>query len=126
MHGVYYNIKILLHHKDLAIIRESENGYKNFPSIIKKIKEQYPDRQIFVSSPDFYYMHDASQLGYKAIFDYQNLSQRVLKVHEKSILILPIHTNELVIMKEYLDKKKPKSISANDGTFFYIEEINPE
>lgn len=126
MHGIYYNIKILLHQKDLANIREAENGYKNFPSIIKKIEEKYPDRQVFISSPDFYYMHDASQRGYKVIFDYQNLSQTVLRAPAQSILILPIHTNELIIMKDYLEKKKPKSISTSDGTFFYIEEINPE
>lgn len=126
VHGIYYNIKILSRHKDLAVIRESENVYKNFPSIIKGIKEQYPDRQVYISSPDFFYMHDASQLGYKVIFDYQNLSQAVLRVPEKSILILPVHTNELIIMKDYLEKKKPKSISTSDGTFFYIEEINPQ
>jgi hypothetical protein len=39
-HGIYYNIKILRHHKDLAAIRESENVYKRFPAIIKEIKEQ--------------------------------------------------------------------------------------
>ena len=126
MHGIYYNIKILRHHKDLSAIRESENVYKRFPAIIKEIKEQNPDREVFVSAPDLFYTHDASQLGYKAIFDYQNLSRTALTVTKKSILILPIHTNEVIIMKDYIETKKPKSILTIDGVFFYAEEINPE
>jgi len=125
-HGIYYNIKILRHHKDLTAIRESENVYKRFPAIIKEIKEQNPDREVFVTSPDLFYTHDASQLGYKAIFDYQNLSKTDLAVTKKSILILPIHTNEVIIMKDYIEKKKPKSVLTIEGVFFYAEEINPE
>ena len=29
-------------------------------------------------------------------------------------------------MKDYIEKKKPKSVLTIDGVFFYAEEINPE
>ena len=73
LHGIYYNIKIIRSHSDLAVVREADKGYRNFPAIMAEIKKQNPDRQLFVTSPDQYYLHAASQLGYKAIFDYENL-----------------------------------------------------
>lgn len=124
-HGIYYNAKIILQHKDLMVIKNSDIAYKQFPGIISQIKTQYPDRQILITSPDQFYLHAASQMEFKAIFDYQNLSKNDLIVNSKSILILPVHQNEVVIMKEYLDKKRPRSITTSDGTYFYIEELNP-
>lgn len=124
-HGIYYNVKIISNNKDLVAIKNSDLAYKEFPDIVSQIKNQYPDRQILISSPDQFYLHTASQLGFKAVFDYQNLSKKDLIVNSKSILILPVHMNEEVIMKEYLDKKKPRSIATNDGTYFYFEELNP-
>ena len=126
LHGIYYNSKIIGQHKDLAIIREADKGYRNFSAIIAKIKNQHPDRQLIVSSPDQYYLHAASQLGYKAVFDYENLWQAKLKVDSKSLLIVPVHTEEAAIMKAYIEKKRPQLFLTIAGTSFYTEEINPE
>jgi hypothetical protein len=126
LHGVYYNIKIISQHKDLAVIREADNGYRNFSAIIAKIKKENPGQQLLVSSPDQYYLHAASQLGYKAIFDYENLWQAELRVTSKSLLIMPVHTEEAAIMKTYIEKKKPRLLLTVAGTNFYIEEIVPQ
>jgi hypothetical protein len=126
LHGVYYNTKILLAHNDLSIIRDADNGYRNFPTILKELKKQNADREILVSSPDHFYLHAASQMGYKAIFDHQNLSRTDLRVNSKSILLMPVHEQEAIIMKEYIEKKKPKLLSIISGTYFYLEEINPQ
>lgn len=126
LHSVYYNIKIVLSHKDLAMIRDADKGYRNLPAIIAEIKKQNPDRQVLVSSPDQYYLHAASQMECKAIFDYENLWLTDLKVSSKSILLMPVHEQEAIIMKDYIEKKKPQLISTIAGTYFYTEEIDPK
>jgi hypothetical protein len=126
LHGIYYNLKIVLDHKDLAIIRDADKGYRKFSSIISEIKKQNPDRQVLVSSPDQYYLHAASLMECKAIFDYENLWRTDLKVPSKSILLMAVHEQEAIIMKDYIEKKKPQLISTISGTYFYSEEINPQ
>ena len=125
LHGIYYNIKIIRSHNDLRIIKDADQGYKNFSSVIDEIKLKYPGREILISSPDQYYLHGASQMGYKAIFDYKNLSQVDLKPPSKSILLIPVHQQETIIMNDYIEKKKPQLFFEIAGTYFYIEEINP-
>jgi hypothetical protein len=126
LHGIYYNIKIVINHKDLSIIKDADKGYKNLPAIVAEIKKQHPDRQVFISSPDQYYLHAASNVGCKAIFDYENLWRSNLRVPSKSILLMPVHEQEAVIMKDYIEKKKPQLLSTIAGTYFYIEEIDPQ
>ena len=125
LHGIYYNIKIIRSHRDLGIIKDADKGYKNFSSVIDDIKQQYPGREILISSPDQYYIHGASQMGYKAIFDYNNLAQVEMKPSSKSILLVPVHQQEAIIMNDYIEKKKPQLFLEIAGTYFYIEEINP-
>lgn len=126
LHGIYYNIKIVSGHKDLALIRDADKGYRNFSSIIGDIKKSNPGSEVLVSSPDQYYLHAASQMGYKAVFDYENLERTDLIVHTKSILLMPVHQQEVVIMKNYIEKKKPILFKEIAGTNFYIKEINPK
>ncbi|HET6767915.1 MAG TPA: hypothetical protein VFH08_10970 [Chitinophagaceae bacterium] len=126
LHGIYYNSKIIRSHQDLAIIRDADQGYRNFPAVIAAIKKRNPDGQVLVSSPDQYYLHAASQMGYKAIFDYENLWRTDLKVSSEAILLIPVHQQEAIIMKDYIDKKRPQLISTIAGTYFYIEVINPK
>lgn len=126
LHGVYYNTKIISKHKDLSIIRQADKGYRDFSAIIAKIKQENPDQQLIVCSPDQYYLHAASQMGCKAIFDYENLWRAELKVTSKSLLIIPVHTEEAAIMKAYIEKKKPQLFLTVAGTNFYTEEINPQ
>jgi len=125
IHGVYYNIKILRSHKDLAYIREADRGFKNFPAIITEIKRQNPDRELLVCSPDQFYLHTAAQMGYKAIFDYTNFLQTDLKVSSKSLLIMPIQSRDVIIINEYIERKKPQLAFTVAGTSFYTLEINP-
>jgi hypothetical protein len=125
-HGIYYNVKIVVNHTDLAIIRDADKGYRNFPAIVAQIKKQHPDRQIYISSPDQYYLHAASKVGCKAIFDYENLVRPDIEVSSKSILLMPVHEQEAVIMKDYIEKKKPQLLSTIAGTYFYTEEIDPK
>ncbi|HET9745992.1 MAG TPA: hypothetical protein VFP97_09775 [Chitinophagaceae bacterium] len=125
LHGVYYNIKIIGSHKDLRTIKDADQGYKKFSSVIAEIKQKYPGSELLISSPDQYYLHAASQMGYKAIFDYENISQAGLKPSSKSILLVAVHQQEAIIMKDYIEKKKPKLFAEIAGTYFYTEEINP-
>jgi len=125
IHGIYYNAKILVSHKDLAYIRDSDNGIKRFPDIITEIKKQYPDREILVCSKDQLYLHTASEMGYKAIFDYNNFLNNDLKVTSKSILIMPVNTTDVVIVNEFIEKKKLRLVDAIAGISFYTQEIDP-
>lgn len=126
MHGIYYNIKIIRFHKDLAVIRDADRGYRNFPAVIGEIEKQNPGRQVLVSSPDQYYLHAASQMGYKALFDYENLWRTDIKVSSETILLMPVHQQEAMIMKDYIETKRPQLVSTIAGTYFYIEPINPQ
>ena len=125
LHGIYYNSKILVSHEDLAYIRDSDNGIKRFPAIITEIKKQYPDREVLVCSKDQLYLHTASEMGYKAIFDYNNFLKSNLKVSSKSILIMPINTTDVVIVNEFIEKKNLQLVNTISGISFYTQEIDP-
>ena len=125
IHGIYYNAKILAFHKDLAYIRDSDDGIKRFPAIITEIKKQYPGRDVLVCSKDQLYLHTASEIGCKAIFDYDNFLQSDLKVSSKSILVMPINTTDVPIVNEFIEKKKLRLVGIIAGTSFYIQEIDP-
>lgn len=125
IHGIYYNGKILVSHKDLAYIRDSDNGIRQFPAFIAEIKKQHPDREVLVSSKDQLYLHTASEMGYKAIFDYNNFLKTDLKVSSKSILIMPINTADVVIVNEFIEKKKLQLVKTISGISFYTQEIDP-
>jgi len=123
LHGVYYNAKILMNHNSLSVIRDRDKDYRSFPLVVRDIKNKYPDREILVCAPDQFYLHTASQMGYKAIFDYKNLNQTELVPGVKSILLVPVHQQDAWIMKEYIEKKKPTIIATIAGTNFYMEEL---
>jgi hypothetical protein len=125
IHGIYYNTKIISSHKDLAYIREADDGFRNFPLIIAEIKKQAPGREIIVCSPDQFYLHTAAQLGYKAIFDYENFLQATPRVSSKTLLIMPIQSRDVVIINNYIEKKMPRLFYTIAGTSFYIQEIDP-
>lgn len=125
VHGIYYNAKILVSHNDLAYIRDSDNGIKRFPAIITDIKKQYPDREVLVSSKDQLYLHTASEMGCKSIFDYDNFLRSDLKVSSKSILIMPINTTDVVIVQDFIKKKKLQLVYTISGISFYTQEIDP-
>lgn len=125
IHGVYYNIKILLVHKDLAYIREADKGFRSFPAIITELERQNPDREVLVCSPDQFYLHTASQMGYKAIFDYTNFLQTDLRVSSKSLVVMPIQSRDVVIINGYIEKKKPHLAFTIAGTSFYTQEVDP-
>ena len=125
VHGIYYNAKILVSHNDLAYIRDSDNGIKRFPAIITDIKKQYPDREVLVSSKDQLYLHTASEMGCKSIFDYDNFLRSDLKVSSKSILIMPINTTDVVIVQDFIEKKKLRLVYTISGISFYTQEIDP-
>jgi hypothetical protein len=126
LHGVYYNIKILINHKDVAYIRDADKGFRNFPSIISGIKSQYPDRDLLVCSPDQFYLHTASQMGFKAIFDYDNFLRTGLRVTSKSVLIMPIQSRDVMIINDFMEKEKPRLHSEIAGISFYIIELDPQ
>lgn len=125
LHGVYYNIKIVRSHSDLSEIRNADKGYRGFTAIINQIKKLNPGQDILVCSPDQYYTCAASLMGCKAIFDYENLWQADLKVFNKSILVMPVHSQEAIMMNKYIEMKKPHLYSIIEGTSFYVQEIDP-
>ena len=126
LHGVYYNSKILIHHDSLEAIRDRDKDYRTFPDILRDLKTKNPDKEVIVCAPDQFYLHTASVLGYKAIFDYVNLNKSVLKIPAKSILLVPVHQQDAWIMKEYVEKKKPTIIATIAGTNFYVEELTSQ
>ena len=123
LHGIYYNAKILIHHDSLGIIRDRDKDYRTFPAILLDLKTKNPDQEIIVCAPDQFYLHTASAMGFKAIFDYVNLNKLTLKIPAKSILLVPVHQQDAWIMKEYVEKKKPTIIATIAGTNFYVEEL---
>ena len=124
-HGIYYNVKILSGNKEVTLIRNRVADFKQFPSILKELKAKYPDHDLLVSASDQFFLHSASEMGYKAIFDYTSLNKIDLRVKEKSILLFPIHETDVWVMKDYLERRKPGILTKIAGTVFYIEEINP-
>jgi hypothetical protein len=124
LHGIYYNAKIIAGSKDLAIIKNGDGGYRAFPGFIKDLKNQDPDKELIVSSPDHYYLYAASQMGLSAVFDYENLSKDSVALPHNSLLIMLVHENEIPIIKSYLEKKRPQLLSVIANTYFYKEEIN--
>ncbi|HEX6847414.1 MAG TPA: hypothetical protein VF144_10560 [Chitinophagaceae bacterium] len=126
MHGIYFNVKIVMDHQSLSIIRDRDKDYKSFPGIIRDLKNKTVDREIIICAPDQFYLHTASRMGYKAIFDYTNLNKAGLKIASKSILIVPVHKQDAWIMKEYVEKKHPQIIATIAGTNFYMEELDPQ
>jgi hypothetical protein len=124
-HGIYYNSKILFSHKDLAYMDHWDDALKKFPFILTELEKQYPDREVLVCSKDQLYLHIAIQRGYKAIFDFGNFLETDLKVPSKSILLMPINTQDVIIIKDYIERKKPRLLYEIGGISFYIQEIDP-
>jgi hypothetical protein len=125
-HGIYYNVKIVTSHESLSIIRERDKDYRSFHGILQDLKNQNPGKEIFVCAPDQFYLHTASQMGYKVIFDYTNLNKSDLKPASKSILVVPVHKQDAWIMKDYVEKKHPGIIAVIAGTTFYKEELDTQ
>ena len=125
IHGIYYNVKILGGRKDVMAIRDRVADFKQFPDMLKGLAAQYPQHEILVSASDQFFLHSASQMGYKAIFDYTNLNTANLLVNKKTILLFPLHETDEWLMKDYLSKTKPRLLTKTAGTLFYLEEINP-
>jgi hypothetical protein len=125
LHGVYYNVKIIGKHKDIELVRDRVADFRQFPTMIRDLKTKYPDREILVSASDQFFLYSASEMGYRAIFDYTNLNKKDLPVQKKCMLLFPIHETDVWIMKEYLERKKPQMLNKIAGTVFYLEEINP-
>lgn len=125
LHGVYYNGKILASHPDLNYIRNSDKGFRIFPELIKKIENENPGKEIIVCSPDNFYLLTASQMNYKAIFDFNTFLNTDMKVTSNTILIMPIHASDVVIIKDYMEKKNPALYFTTGETNFYIQEITP-
>ena len=93
--------------------------------MLKGLKAKYPQHEILISASDQFFLHSASEMGYKAIFDYTNLNKIDLKVKKKSILLFPIHETDVWVMKDYLERRKPGIMTKIAGTVFYYEEISP-
>ena len=125
LHGVYYNAKILTRQKDVLAMKDWEADYKQFPKMLKELTAKYPQHEILISASDQSFLHNASEMGYKAIFDYTSLNKIDLKVEKKSILLFPIHETDVWIMKEYLERRNPVVMTKLAGTVFYIEQLSP-
>ena len=125
LHGVYYNAKIIAKREDIIAVKDRMADYRQFPTMLTELQAKYPGRKVLITASDQSFLHNASQLGYKAIFDYTSLNGTTLRVKEPSILLFPIHETDVWIMKEYLTKKKPRLLTRMAGTEFYLEELNP-
>lgn len=125
IHGVYYNVKIVMMKPEVIAIKDRVADYKQFPNMVKELQSKYPEHEILVSASDQVFLQSASQMGYKAIFDYTNLNTTNLRVNKKSVLLFPVHETDEWVMKEYLQKRKPQLVTKIAGTLFYLEEINP-
>jgi hypothetical protein len=126
LHGFYYNTKIMLANKSINIIRDRDKDYRSFPGIIEELKNKNPDKEIIVSALDQFYLHTALQMGYKALFDCINLNKTKLKLKSPAILLIPVHTQDARLMKEYVEKNHPQIISTISGTTFYIEDLGTQ
>ncbi|HEX6169634.1 MAG TPA: hypothetical protein VFZ33_08075 [Chitinophagaceae bacterium] len=125
LHGVYYNAKILTRHNDVMAMKDRVADYVQFPQMLKGLEAKYPEQEILISASDQSFLHNASELGYKAIFDYTSLNKIDLTVEKKSILLFPIHETDVWVMKDYLERRKPVILTRMAGTVFYFEELSP-
>ena len=125
MHGFYFNMKIILKSSSLNRLKNRDQDYKSFPLVLERIHKSYPDRLIYVCGPDQYYSHTASVMGYRALFDYKNLGNTTLYPPEKSILLVPVHSQDAWIMKDYVEKNHPEIVDSVSGTVFYLQELLP-
>jgi len=125
IHGVYYNVKIINKQKDVMSIKDRVADYKQFPNMLKELAAKFPQREILVSASDQVFLHSASEMGYKAIFDYTSLNKIDLRVEKKSVLLFPIHETDVWVMKDYLERRKPVVMTKIAGSVFYLEELNP-
>jgi hypothetical protein len=124
-HGVYYNAKILTRHNDVMVMKDRVADYVQFPQMLNELRAKYPEHEILISASDQSFLHNASELGYKAIFDYTSLNKIDLTVEKKSILLFPIHETDVWVMKDYLERRKPVILTRMAGTVFYFEELSP-
>ena len=106
-------------------MKDWEADYKQFPKMLKELTAKYPQYEILISASDQSFLHNASEMGYKAIFDYTSLNKIDLKVEKKSILLFPIHETDVWVMKEYLERRKPVIMTKLAGTVFYLEQLSP-
>ena len=124
-HGIYYNVKIVMRHPDLGVIRDGPKDYQSFFPIVDSLEKVYPDREILISTPDQFNFFRASRKRYKAIFDFENLNKTNLRVTRKSLLIVPIHKEDARYLEEYVNVKRPILVKSGIQTDFYMQEINP-
>jgi hypothetical protein len=122
-HGIYYNAKIVSKGKSLDIIRDRDKDYRTFQQVLLDLKDKNPGKEIIVCAPDQFYLHTASQMGYKAIFDYINLNNSILKPASESILLMPVHKQDAWIVKHFVEKNHPEVIAVIAGTTFYKKEL---
>jgi hypothetical protein len=64
-------------------------------------------------------------LGFKAVFDFDNFIKNGLNVNKKTIVVIPIQTQDVSIISDYMEKNKPVLIATQAQTSFYVQEINP-
>ena len=122
-HGIYYNAKIVSKGKSLDIIRDRDKDYRTFQQVLLDLKDKNPGKEIIVCAPDQFYLHTASQMGYKAVFDYINLNNSILKPASESILLMPVHKQDAWIVKHFVEKNHPEVIAVIAGTTFYKKEL---
>ena len=128
IHGVISNMKIIAYGDQLhnPYPTNKNLNYRPLINIFNGIHSKYPDRQLLITSPNNYYMNAASTLGYKGIYDFENIDQSDPAVTKKSLLVIIIHDEEIEPMQKYILEKRPTRLTSIFGQNFYLHPIDPE
>ena len=127
IHGVISNMKIIAYGDQLQNPYPTNKNlnYSTLTHIFKDIHSKYPDRQLLITSPNNYYMNAVSTLGYKGIYDFENINHSDPTVTKKSLLVLIMHDDEIKTMQKYILEQRPVKLISMSGQNFYLQLIDP-
>ncbi|MGC4035537.1 MAG: hypothetical protein QM764_06210 [Chitinophagaceae bacterium] len=126
LHGIYFNAKLPFRYREMrSILARGEYAQKYFESLLKKVKEENDGRDIFVVSPDSYYVNYAATKEIKSIYDPLKLNERAIQPSQKSILLFVVDKLYKDQYQNYIEKKNPRLLQVVGDTYFYEEELVP-
>jgi len=126
IHSLYFHTKVALNYSKYKSLVYYEQDYKYFENLIPSLKNQYPDKDIFVASPsDKCYLYMAAYYNEKGIFDGSRLRIDSLIIKKPSTLIIMLFDEEVHEYQKFLSEKSAVQIHKIYSSNFYLIELNP-
>jgi hypothetical protein len=124
-HNIYFNAKVITHPGKYHAPDE-EPDYVYFISLMNSLKQENPDADIWVvSDRDDFFPLATSYLGYKGIFDGNNMLKQVPPVRRKTILILALYDLEMKDYRPFIAAHNGQFLKMVAGVYFYSIDLSP-